>query len=222
VERSGINRVSAGFLLGGPVLMVIGRLLLVPMDDQKWDATLTQAAAHQGRSDAGWILAMAAAGLLGASALALAALLRGAAWPKAAAVAAITTAAGWAGCAGICTAGMMLSYQGKAPDRAVQVQLLKDLNAGHTGFIFLLCVVAAVGYVVLSVALARAHVIGKTAAVLIGLGGAGTLLTMPGPMKPLLVLTALLLLAGHVLVVRAVGVRSGAATPSPVWEPVAA
>ena len=34
---------------------------------------------------------------------------------------------------------------------------------------------------------------------LIGLGGVATLLTMPGPAKPLLVVAALLLAAGHVL-----------------------
>jgi hypothetical protein len=105
----------------------------------------------------------------------------------------------------------------------VQVQLLKDVNAGHTAFIFLLCVLAAVGYVVLAIGLARAHIINKTAAVLVGLGGAGTLLTMPGPMKPLLVLTALLLLAAQVLVIRSVGVdRAPDAKPAPAWESVSA
>ena len=37
---------------------------------------------------------------------------------------------------------------------------------------------------------------------LIGLGGAGTIATMAGPLTPLLVLTALLLAAGHALTVR--------------------
>lgn len=118
---------------------------------------------------------------------------------------------------------MLLSYQGKAPDRAVQIQLLKDVNAGHTAFIFLLCVLAAVGYLVLAVGLARAKVINKGIAVLVGLGGAGTLLTMPGPMKALLVLAALLLLAGQALVIRAVGLEDRAtAKPSPAWESVSA
>ena len=223
MERPRLSPVAAGLLVGGPLLMAVGRLLLVPMDDQGWDAALTEAAAHQARSDAGWIIAMAAAGLIGASAFVLSSLLRQTGRPKAAVVATITTAIGWAGSAGVCTAGMLLSYQGKAPDRAVQVQLLKEANAGHTGFIFLMCVLAAVGYVVLAVGLARAHIIKKGAAVLIALGGAGTLLTMPGPLKPLLVLAALLLLAGHALVIRSLGIESSTVSaPAPAWEPVSA
>jgi hypothetical protein len=221
-ERHGFAPVTAALLVGGPLVMVVGRLLLVPLDDQGWDGVLTDAAAHQSRSDTGWLLAMAAAGLIAASAVALSAVLGRAGRTRAAAVAAVTTAVGWAGCAGIATAGLLLSYQGKAPDRAVQVQLLKDVNAGHTAFIFLMCVLGAVGYVVLAVGLARSHVVGKGVAVLVGLGGFATLLTMPGPMKPLLVLSALLLTAGQALVVRAIGLEGASPEPAPAWEPVSA
>jgi hypothetical protein len=218
-ERPGLSPITAALLVGGPLLMVIGRLLLVPLDDQRWDAVLTHAAAHQNRSDAGWLIAMASAGLIGASAFALATLVRRAGRTKAAAVATVTTALGWAGCAGLCTAGLLLSYQGKAPDRAVQVKLLTDVNAGHTSFVFLLCVLAAIGYVVLAVGLARTHVVGKGIAILIAVGGVGTLLTMPGPAKPLLVFAALVLLAGQTLVVKTVGVTTPT-TPVPAWEPI--
>jgi hypothetical protein len=219
-DRPGFAPITAALLVGGPLLMVVGRLLLVPMDDQRWDATLTSAAAHQIRSDTGWILSMAAAGLIAASAIALATLLSRTGRTKSAAVAAVTTAVGWAGCAGISTAGMMLSYQGKAPDRAVQVQLLKDLNAGHTAFVFLLCVLAAVGYVVLTVGLARSKVISKGVALLVGLGAVGTLLTTPGPMKSLLVGLSVLLTVGQALVVWAVGIERTQSEPAPAWEPV--
>ena len=83
----------------------------------------------------------------------------------------------------------------------------------------MLCVLAAVGYVVLAVGLARSGLVGKGVAVLVGLGGVGTLLTMPGPLKPLLVFAALVLLAGQALVVRAVGTETTNAT-KPDWEPV--
>ena len=85
----------------------------------------------------------------------------------------------------------------------------------------MLCVFAAVGYVVLAVGLARSGVVGKGVAVLVALGGVGTLLTMPGPMKVLLVLAALVLLAGQALVVRAVGTET-TTTPKPEWEQVGA
>ena len=221
-DRPGFAPFTAVLLVGAPLVMAVGRLLLVPMNDQGWDAALTDAAAHQNRSDAGWLLSMAAAGLLAAAAFLLAHALGRAGRTRAARVAGVTTAVGWAGCAGICAAGMLLSYQGKAADRAVQVQLLKDLNAGHTAVIFLMCVVGAVGYVVLAVGLARSQVVGKGVAVLLGLGGAATLLTTPGPMKALLVVAAVLLAAGQALVVRAVGVQSSQAAPAPAWEPVTA
>lgn len=217
--RPGLAPTAAVLLIGAPLLMAVGRLLLVPFDDQGWDAVLTQAAAHQGRSDIGWLIAMAASGLLGAAALSLARLLDLAGRTKSAAFVAVTTALGWAGSAGICAGGLLLSYQGKAPDRAVQLQLLHDFNSGHSAFIFLMCVLAALGYVVLAVELARSGLVGKGVAILIGLGGVGTLLTMPGPLKALLVFAALVLLAGQALAVRAVGVATTTA-PKPVWEPV--
>ena len=201
---SNTTRPATILLVAAPLLMALARVLLVPFDDQKWNDVLNAMAAHQGRSDTGWILALAASGLLGATALMLARRLSVAGRTRGAAIVAVSTALGWAGSAGICASAVVMSVQAKAPDRAVQVQILKDLNAGSTFYIFLLCVVAAVGYVVLAVGLARTGVASKGAAVLLGLGGVSTLLTMPGPAKPLLVLTALLLTAGHVLVLRSV------------------
>jgi len=70
------------------------------------------------------------------------------------------------------------------------------------GVMFLLAIGAMVGYIVLAVALAKASIVSKGAAVLIGLGGVSTIITMGGPVTLLLVLTALLLAAGHALAVR--------------------
>jgi hypothetical protein len=222
-ERPALSSAAAVLLIGAPLLMVVGRLLLVPYDDQGWEDVLSQAAAHQARSDAGWLLAMAASGLLAAAALSMAKLLRGVGRAKAAAFVTVTTALGWAGSAGICTGGLLFSYQGKAADRAAQVQLLTDFNSGDSGYVFGMCVLAAVGYVVLGVGLARSGLLGvglagKGIAGLVVLGGLGTLLTMAGPLKPLLVLAALLLLAGQALAIRAVGIQTTAPTAN--WEPV--
>ena len=59
-------------LIGAPLLMAVAHVLLVPFDDQDWDAVLTSMANHQGRSDAGWLMAMAASGLLAVTAVILA------------------------------------------------------------------------------------------------------------------------------------------------------
>jgi hypothetical protein len=215
VTRETRNRTAVALLVGAPLLMAIGRLLLVPFDDQGWDGVLTAAAGHQTRSDTGWILAIAACGLLGAGSVFMANLLRRAGRTKAAAFATVAVPVGWAGTAAICGGGLMLSYQGKVVDRAAQIQLLKEFNAGDSGFVFLLCVVAVVGYIVLALGLARGHLVSKGAAVLIGLGGAGTLLTMAGPVKPLLVAAALVLLAGQAMLLRAGALNSLAVPADP-------
>ena len=190
-------------LIGAPLLMAVARVLLVPFDDQDWDGVLTSMANHQGRSDAGWLMAMAASGLLAVTAVILARRLGDAGRTRAAMFATVTTAIGWAACAAICLGGLYLSVAATAPDRDVQVQLQKDFNSGaSSGFVFLMALVGVIGYAVLAFGLARARVITKGAAVLIGLGGAGTIATMAGPLTPLLVLTALLLAAGHALTVR--------------------
>ena len=64
-----------------------------------------------------------------------------------------------------------------------------------------MAVLAAVGYIVLAVGLARSGTTTKGTAILIAIGGPN-LLTMGGPLTPLLVLAALLLTAGHTLAAR--------------------
>lgn len=216
-----LSPVAAGLLIGAPLLMVVARLLAVPFDDQDWNKVLDQAAASQARSDAGWILAAAASGLLGASMLFLAQLLRALGRRGAAGFVTVSGALGWAGAAGICAAGLYFGALGKSADRQAQVQVLTDMNSGSTQYIFLMCVLAAIGYVTLAIGLVRSGILGKGAAFLLGLGGAGTLLLVPGPVIAMNVVAALLLLAGHVFVLRSVGVdRSESAEPR--WESVAA
>src|SRR4029450_1417201 len=85
----------------------------------------------------------------------------------------------------------------QSPDRAEQVQVMRDFNSGLSNFVFLMWVVGALGFVALGVALGRSPAVPLGAAILVGLGGAGTLLVVAGPVKALLLLGALLLLAGH-------------------------
>jgi len=190
-------------LIGAPLLMAVARVLLVPLDDQDWGGTMDRMAAHTARSDLGWFLAMAASGLLAITGVLLSQRVHAAGRVRAATVSMITISLGWAACAAICVSGLLLGVIAKAADRPVQIQIQKDFNSNAAGLPFLLCGLAAIGYVVLGVALARSGRATKGAAILVALGGAATLLTMPGPLTPLLVLTALLLAAGHVLTLRA-------------------
>ncbi len=195
---------TTGLLIGAPLLMAVGRGLLVPFDDQDWDGTLTEMAEHQGRSDAGWLLAMAASGLLTLTAVFLARRLLVAGRRRSASFAIVATALGWAGTAGICVGGLFLSEAALAPDRAAQVMIQEQFNDGNSGYVFLMCLFGVVGYLVLAVSLARAGVLSTGAAVLLFVGAAGTLATMGGPLTPLLVVAALVLAAAHGLALRSV------------------
>lgn len=206
-ETSDVSAATRAFLIGAPLAMAIGRVLLVPLDDQNWDSVLTSMANHRGRSDAGWLLALAASGLLGATAVMLAQRLSVTGRTRAAWFAGITAAMGWACTAAVCAGSLFMAEMANAPDRAVQIQLLKDFNHSLTmGVMFLLTLLAGAGYVVLAVGLARSGLVTKGAAVLVGLGGLTTLVTMAGPVTVLLVLTALLLAVGHALASRSTAV----------------
>ena len=197
---------ALALLVGAPLVMAIGRALLVPFDDEDWDSVMSSMAANSGRSNTGWLLALAACGLLTVTAVVLAHQLRIVGKVRMATFVTITTAIGWAATAAICLGGLYLAVAAEAPDRAAQVQIQQDFNdAAATGVIFLMVIVAAIGYIVLAVGLARSSIITKGAAVLIAIGGAATLLTMAGPVTPLLVLAALLLTAGHGLAARSEG-----------------
>ena len=194
---------TTALLVGAPLLMAIGRVLLVPLDDQDWDGVMTSMDAHRARSDSGWILALAASGLLSVTAVILANRLRNAGWARTAMFTTVTTALGWAATAATCFAGIYLSVAATATDRAEQVLLQESFEeAAALGVVFLMAVLAAVGYIVLAVGLARSGTTTKGTSILIAIGGAATLLTMGGPLTPLLVLAALLLTAGHALAAR--------------------
>jgi hypothetical protein len=197
------HRGITAVLLGSPLLMAFGRALLVPLDDEDWDAVMTSMAENQGRSDLGWLIALAASGLLAVSAVVLSSRLRSAGWSGTALFATVTAALGWAGTAATCANALYLSIAADAPDRAAQVQLQQDLNgAASTGVVFLFVALACVGYIALAVGLARSGETTKWAGALLAIGGVTTLLTMAGPLTPLLVFTALLLAGGHALALR--------------------
>ena len=191
-----LSRTTSALLVIAPVLMGVGGALSVRFDDQDWNGTLTGMAEHHARSDVGWLLMLLSSALLIPAALGLTDLIR-ASRPRTANTVGITSVLGWVGSAAICAGGLFMGAMAQSPDRAEQVQVMRDFNSGRSNFVFLMCVVGALGFVALAVALARSHAVPLGAAILVGLGGAGILLVVAGPVKALLLLGALLLLAGH-------------------------
>ncbi|WP_322755919.1 hypothetical protein [Frankia sp. Cas3] len=197
-----LSRLESALLLVAPLLMLLGGVLLVRYDDQGWDGVLAAMAAHPARSDVGWLLVAAGAALTVPPTAALAALVR-ARRPGLGATALVLTALGWASVPAYAMGGIVMEAMAHAPDRAAQVAVLEQFNDGRGNAFFLAAALGAVGYIVLAVGLARDRVAPAAAAVLIGLGGAGTLLVMAGPIRALLLVAVVLLLAGQAWTVTA-------------------
>jgi hypothetical protein len=212
---TGLTRTARALLVLAPALLLAGGTMLVRYDDEDWDAVLTAMAAGRGSSDLGWVLALLGCALAVLPALALAGLVRGSR-PRAAATASVLLALGWAGAVGICQGGLVMSALAVSPVRTEQIAVLTDLNNSLSSIAFVLCVAGAVGGIVLAVALARVRAVPTGAAVLTGLGTAGTLLVLAGPIRILLLLAAALLLAGCGWVAAAAtpaAARAGAPAP---------
>jgi hypothetical protein len=191
-----LSRFDAVLLIGAPVLLVIGGLLLVRYDDQGWNEVLDAMSARPDRSNGGWLLMLAGTALIVPPTVALASLVRQHR-PRLGAVALLLTMFGWASVPAYAMGAIVMEAMSHAPDRAAQVSVLRFFNDGASGFVFLAGVAGAIGYIVLAVALARTHLVPLPAAILTGSGGAGTMLVMAGPVRWLLLLATVLLLAGH-------------------------
>jgi hypothetical protein len=89
-----------------------------------------------------------------------------------------------------------------SPARTAMVDVLTGFNEGNGNTVFALAVIGVLGNIVLAVALARSGVATTGTAVLIGAGGVISLVAAPGPVKAIAIGGALLLLAGHALLLR--------------------
>ena len=199
-RNRGFSRPETAVLLAAPVVLILGRSLLVPFDDQQWGAMFATMAEHPTRNAIGWSLALFAAGLLAAAGLVLLRLV--ADQPRLAVPAAVGIVTGWAGTAAIASGGLVMGDMAKSPDRDAMVAVLTGFNEGNGNTVFLLVLTGVLGNILLAVALARSGRTSRGTAILFGVGAVGSLVAAPGPARPVALLAALLLLAAHLLVVR--------------------
>ena len=87
------------------------------------------------------------------------------------------------------------------------VDVLTHFNEGNGNAIFSLIVAGVLGNVLLAMALSRSGIASRGTAVLISAGAILSLTAAPGPVKALAVAGAVLLLAGHVLLLRGLSER---------------
>ena len=218
-RASGWYRHDLVVLATAPLFLAVGRLILVPFDDQEWDGVLTDMAANHSRNAIGWALTLIAAALLSAAGLALVRLL-----PHRSRLvlpAAIGVAFGWAGTAAIASGGLVMGDMADSPQRTAMVAVLTNFNEGNGNTIFFLVLAGVLGNILLAIALARSAIVSKGTAVLLGLGAVVSLVGSPGPFKPIAVTGAVLLIGAHLLILRSLSSRNTVTSAGPGARSVA-
>jgi len=207
-HHDGLRRTEIVILLAAPVILLLGRALLVPFDDQRWGDMLTTMADHPTRNAIGWVLALIAVALLAVGGLGLVRLVSD--QPLLAVPATVGVALGWAGAAAVASGGLLMGDMAKNPQRASMIDVLEGFNEGNGNTVFFLVLAGVLGNVLLAVALARTGLASRGAAALLAIGAVGSLIAAPGPARPVAIVAALLLLAGHALVLRSLPERHSA------------
>jgi hypothetical protein len=184
-------------LLLGPLVTVLARTISVPWNDaglRGANEVVGRFAAHPARADAGAALVMAGGVLLVLTSLVLTVVLANAK-PRTAAAAGVLLLCG---CASIIahgamslTTGQMVRHAPHDVAAAVVTHLTVDTHA-----IDILTLLGSLGWLILGVGTFRSRQLPRAAAVLVGLGGFSTTFTSGGPIRVLVVGTALLLLVG--------------------------
>ncbi len=195
-----LSRAEVALLAVSPVVLALGRVLVVPFDDQDWDHMLGDMATHSARNAIGWSLTLVAAALLVPAGLALVRLVPGRA--RLTVPAGLGIAFGWVGTAAVASGGLVMGNMADSPDRGAMVAVLTRFNEGSGNTIFLLVLIGVIGNVMLAIALARSRVASRGAAVLLGVGAVLSLVGAPGPLKLIAVSGAVLLLGAHLLLLR--------------------
>ena len=165
VSRPARSRCS----IGAPLIMALGRALLVPLDDEDWDSVMTSVAANSGRSNTGWLLALAACGLLAVTAVRL----------RSETQVCREGAHGHARHHHDCDRlgelcrdqrlGRLPCRRGRRtrPSCPGSARSRTSTTLPPPASCFLMIIIAAIGYIVLAVGLARSSIVTKGAAVLI-------------------------------------------------------
>lgn len=195
-----LSRAEVTLVTLTPVVLLVGRLMLVPFDDQDWNRMLSDMATHRSRNAIGWSLTLVAAALLVPAGLALVRLVPGR--PRLTVPALLGIALGWVGTAAVASGGLVMGAMADSPDRGAMVTVLTRFNEGSGNTIFVLVLAGVIGSVLLAIALARSDVASPGTAVLLGVGSVFSLVGAPGPLKPIAVSGAVLLLGAHLLLLR--------------------
>ncbi len=206
VSTPHVPRYDVALLAAAPIVLALGRLVLVPFHDQDWNGMLTDMAAHHFRNALGWSLTLMAAALLTITGISLVRMVPNR--PRLTVPALIGVTLGWVGTAAIASGGLVMGNMADSPDRDAMVQVLTNFNEGNGNTIFFFVLAGVIGNILLAVALARGQIIARGTAVLFGLGAVVSLVAAPGPVKAIAVTGAVMLTIAHFMIIRRVTQRS--------------
>ena len=194
-----IAMIAGASLIAAPLVLLVARTLNVPWPGDsgvvKVGLYVRQIADDPTRSDLG-----AAPVLLGAVLLLPAVLHLGAvARTRTPRLGAVATALTVIGCVGIANVGALSATNRKIVQHSptpVAVEVIRQYD-GNNPIVDLPILLGVLGFILLAVCLFRSRRVPRVAAVLIGLGGAATAITSEGPVRPLLLIAAAILLIGQ-------------------------
>lgn len=204
MKQSTAGRPSSGrawpaALITAPLVAVAARALMTPqyqdsadrLDITRYLGELAQAGT---RNDTGALLALLSAILYVGTALALARIVG-------TRLGAIGAALTIVGTFGLCAVSIFVLVAGRLADvndRQTAIAVLERINnASVFGWVFLALLAGAAGSILLAIGLWRSQQVPRAAAIVTGVGGAGLMVTAPGPLVSFVVGAAVLALIGH-------------------------
>lgn len=195
-----------GVLVAAPVVALAARLLNTPWyqnDDDTPDNArlLTEVASSTGANDVGAVLTLVSGMLYLAAAVVLGMWVRSR-MPKTATAALALGAIGGFGLVAFADQLMIVGQAARLDEhRAAMIALFElSYDSPQAGLSYLLLVLGALGWILLGVVLYRSRAVPRAAAVLTAIGGAGVMVTAPGPLVSFVAGAAVISLVGLVWV----------------------
>ena len=187
-------------LVAAPAVALAARLLLTPwlQTDNKtdWDRILTAIAENQTAHETGVLLTYLSGLLYAVAAVAVGQMAREGS-RRLAGTGQVLAVVGGFGLVDFAEVTLLASSATRVDDREAMVSFFDTASTAPLGFIgYLLLVIGAVGWLLLGAALFRTRTGMRIAAVIVGIGGAGVMLTAPGPLVSFIAGSALVSLVG--------------------------
>lgn len=198
-----------GVLVAAPAVALAARLLNTPWyqnDDDTPDNAkfLTEIASSTGANDVGAFLTLIS-GMLYVAAVVVLGLWVRSRMPKTATVGLVLGAIGGFGLVAFADQLMFIGQAARLEEHRSAMIAVLELNydSPQAGLSYLLLVLGALGWILLGVVLYRSRAVPRAAAVLAAIGGAGVMVTAPGPLVSFIAGAAVISLVGLVWVTAA-------------------